>query len=118
MRLVVLDNSRIISYNQIIMIVLFRDEQLALIETDQAGKLKLPTVVIKAARRKLEVIRAATDERTLRNWKSLHYEKLKGDRKGQKSIRINEQWRLVFDLNTDTNPPTLTVLGIEDYHKG
>jgi len=32
----------------------------------------------------------------LRNWQSLRLEKLKGDRKDQHSIRINDQYRICF----------------------
>ncbi len=64
----------------------FRDKTLALIETDRAAETRLPISVINSLRQKLVVIRAAPDERTLRNWKSLHYEKMGGD---ERSIRIN-----------------------------
>jgi proteic killer suppression protein len=94
----------------------FRNRHLALIETDDAARARLPAAVINSCRRKLAVLRAAPDERTLRNWKSLHYEKLEGDRAGQRSIRLNSQWRMVFLLDTDANPPKIIVLSIEDYH--
>ena len=71
----------------------FRDKTLELVETDRAAETKLPIAVINSLRDKLVILRAAPDERTLRNWQSLHYEKLKGDRDGQRSIRINKQWR-------------------------
>jgi toxin HigB-1 len=96
--------------------VVFADDSLARIETDEAGATKLPVAVIKSARRKLTVLRAATDDRSLRNWKSLHYEKLRGDREGQRSIRLNDQYRMVFTLDESAEEPTLTVLAIEDYH--
>ena len=48
----------------------FRDKTLALIETDRAAETRLPISVINSLRQKLVVIRAAPDERTLRNWKS------------------------------------------------
>ena len=96
--------------------IVFPDDRLALVRTDQAAKTKLPFPVIKSVREKLIVIEAAPDERVLRNWKSLRYEKLEGDRQDQRSIRINNQWRMVFELDNDTNPPTITVLAIEDYH--
>jgi proteic killer suppression protein len=54
----------------------FKDESVGLVETDRAAETKLPAEVINSLRQKLVVIRAAPDERTLRNWKSLHYEKL------------------------------------------
>lgn len=94
----------------------FADSDLALIETEEAGKTKLPVAVIKSARRKLTALKAAPDDRALRNWKSLHYEKLKGDREGQRSIRLNDQYRMIFELNENTTPPTARVLAIEDYH--
>jgi proteic killer suppression protein len=94
----------------------FRDSRLSLIETERAMETRLPVSVIASCRQKLVILRAAPDERTLRNWKSLHYEKLGGDRLGQRSIRLNKQWRLVFTLNSDLTPPKLTVLSVEDYH--
>jgi proteic killer suppression protein len=96
--------------------VVFADDELARIETDQAGETRLGVAVIKSARRKLTILRAAVDDRSLRNWKSLHYEKLKGDREGQRSIRLNDQFRMVFELDEDTEPLTVTILSIEDYH--
>ncbi len=96
--------------------IVFRDPALARIRTEGFGKTRLPIGVIKACREKLIVIEAAPDERTLRNWKSLRYEKLKGKREGQRSIRLNDQWRLVFVLDETTSPPTVEVLAVEDYH--
>jgi len=94
----------------------YADPSLALIETDNAGTTRFPVLVIRSVRRKLTVLRAAPDDRTLRNWKSLHYEKLKGDREGQRSIRINNKYRLVFELDNDTTPQKARILAIEDYH--
>jgi len=94
----------------------FDDERLALIETHRAAETRLPVAVIQSARKKLNVIRAAPDERTLRNWKSLHYEKMIGSQVDAKSIRLNSQWRMVFRIDTNTVPPTVHVVSIEDYH--
>src|SRR5450755_1947492 len=93
----------------------FRDKRLVLIETDRAAETKLPISVINSFRDKIVVLRAAPDERTLRNWKSLHYEKLKG-REEERSIRLNKQWRVVFTIDTGCKPNKLTVLRVEDYH--
>lgn len=94
----------------------FRDKTLDLVETDRAAETKLPIAVINSLRDKLVILRAAPDERTLRNWQSLHYEKLKGDKEGQRSIRINKQWRMVFVIDTERKPNKMTVLSVEDYH--
>jgi toxin HigB-1 len=94
----------------------FRDRRLALIRTDRAAETKLPFPVIKSCREKLVVIEAAPDERTLRNWKSLRFKKLEGERNGERSIRINDQWRIVFTIDESSVPPTIAILAIEDYH--
>lgn len=47
-------------------------------------------------RRKLELLNAATSLRDLSVPPANHLEALKGTRKGQHSIRVNDQWRLCF----------------------
>ena len=96
--------------------IVFAETTLGLVETEDAGQTRLPVAVIKAVRRKLTVMRAAPDDRSLRNWKSLHYEKLKGDRNGCRSIRVNDKYRIVFTLDERTQPPTITIIAVEDYH--
>jgi toxin HigB-1 len=93
----------------------FRDQNLALVETSEAHKTKLPVSVINSLRDKLVVIRAAPDERVLRRWKSLHYEKLSG-RSDERSIRLNEKWRLIVTVDATIVPNKLIILGVEDYH--
>lgn len=58
--------------------------------------LKLPRYLQKTALRKLLMIDAATIINDLRVPPANHLEKMKGDRKGQHSIRINNQWRICF----------------------
>jgi proteic killer suppression protein len=52
------------------------------------------------ARRKLVVLDAATELNALRVPPGTRLEGLKGDRKGQHSIRINDQWRICFKWKT------------------
>lgn len=54
------------------------------------------------ARRKLRMIDAATVIDDLRIPPSNRLEKLKGDRRGQHSIRINDQWRICFVWNNNS----------------
>lgn len=97
--------------------VTFRDKRLAWIRTTRAAvETRLPIAVIASAQRKLFQLDAAPDERTLRGLVGLRYEKLKGDREGQHSIRLNDQWRLIFLIHNTTTPPTIEVLEIADYH--
>lgn len=48
------------------------------------------------ARRKLEILNAAIQIEDLRSPPGNRLEALSGDREGQHSIRINQQWRLCF----------------------
>src|SRR5262249_44164938 len=94
----------------------FRDKRLAIIRTERAHELGLPFGVVKRAREKLIVIEAAPDERTLRNWKSLNYKKLEGEKKGLRQVRINDQYRIEFELDESTSPPTVAITFIGDPH--
>jgi proteic killer suppression protein len=51
----------------------------------------------RSALRKLDMLDAAPDIRTLSTLPGNRLERLKGDRKGQYSIRINDQWRICFE---------------------
>lgn len=87
----------------------FNDKTLALVETDRAAETQLPISVIASLRNKLHFLRNAPDERSIRNWKSLHYEKMEG---AEKSIRINDQFRLIFTIDTKVSPNKITVLRV------
>jgi len=58
---------------------------------------KLPIDIQRLAMRKLWLIDAAENINDLRIPPSNQLEKLKGDRKGQYSIRINDRWRICFE---------------------
>ncbi|MCZ6561484.1 MAG: type II toxin-antitoxin system RelE/ParE family toxin [Deltaproteobacteria bacterium] len=57
---------------------------------------RLPRNIHRIAARKLEMLSAASQLDSLRIPPSNRLEKLKGDRAGQHSIRINDQWRICF----------------------
>jgi proteic killer suppression protein len=57
---------------------------------------RLPPEIYRAAERKLKMLHAAASLQDLWIPPSNRLEKLRGDRKGQLSIRINGQWRICF----------------------
>lgn len=57
---------------------------------------KLPPDIQRTALRKLWMIDAAQNIQDLRVPPANRLEKLKGNRRGQHSIRINDQWRICF----------------------
>jgi toxin HigB-1 len=72
--------------------------------------------IVSAYRRRIQTIRASVDTRPFYAMKSLHFEKLKGNRDHQRSMKLNEQWRLVFELRQEDGRWIATIVGIEDYH--
>ena len=57
---------------------------------------KLPSDIQRTARRKLRMLNNAAILMDLRLPPSNRLEALKGDRRGQHSIRVNDQWRICF----------------------
>jgi len=48
--------------------------------------------------------------------KSLHFEKPKGARSHQRSMRLNKQWRLILELEQTKEGKTVVIIEIEDPH--
>lgn len=66
----------------------------------------------RAAQKKLRILNAASELNTLQVPPGNRLEKLTGDRAGQHSIRINDQFRIRF-IWTDAGPAEVE---ITDYH--
>jgi len=64
---------------------------------DRQAYKKLPQNILRAARRKLLMLDAATKVEDLTIPPGNRLERLKGRRTGQYSIRINDQWRICFN---------------------
>ena len=85
----------------------------ALFHGQRSGKVKrFPSDVRKVALRKLDVLTAAHQLADLRSPPGNRLERLKGDRKGSHSVRVNDQWRIVFQW-TDAGPADVS---LTDYH--
>ncbi|MCY3777574.1 MAG: type II toxin-antitoxin system RelE/ParE family toxin [Candidatus Aminicenantes bacterium] len=67
---------------------------------DRRLQRKFPTVLKKAALRKLEMLDAAESLGDLKAIPSSRLEALSGNRKGQYSVWINRQWRICFRWET------------------
>lgn len=64
--------------------------------------------------KRLDIVSAATSLDDLRSLPSDRLEALRGDRAGQFSIRINDQWRICFEWRTGQPGPSQ--VEIVDYH--
>ena len=94
------------------MIVSYRDSRTA---DFAAGKrVKAVYGIERSARLKVDRLEAATGLKDLAALPGNRFEALKGDREGQYSIRINDQWRVCFEW-PDRSPGPVNV-EIVDYH--
>ena len=94
------------------MIVSYRDKRT---RDFAAGKrVRAFSGIERAARLKIDRLEAASSLRDLAALPGNRFETLKGDRKGQYSIRINDQWRICFEWLREHSGPTS--VEIVDYH--
>lgn len=89
----------------------FKDEVTAAAFDGKAGK-GFPSNILRIVRRKLEMVNAAAVLADLRSPPGNRLEALVGDRKGQYSIRVNDQYRICF-IWTDEGPADVE---LTDYH--
>lgn len=96
----------------------FKKKKLRALYEDEDGAEKYPSEIVDAFFEVMSVIRAAKNERDLRELKSLHFEKLSGDLGGKYSCRLNKQWRLILSLQGDNKGKYLSIEKIDNHYKG
>ena len=94
------------------MILSYRDERTRDFATGK--RVKAFFGIERAARLKLDRLEAAASLKDLAALPGNRFEALKGKRKGQYSIRINDQWRICFEWPNKSPGPTQ--VEIIDYH--
>jgi proteic killer suppression protein len=78
------------------MIKNFRDHWLHNFFVEDIQSSKIPADIRSRLFRKLQMIDDATSDADLRSPPSNHFEKLSGKLKDKYSIRVNNQWRIIF----------------------
>ena len=94
----------------------FDDADIDRLETDAQFTAGHSQEVVRAYRKRMQQIRASRDERDFLAVRSLNFEKLKGNREGQHSIRLNLQWRLILEIRGDHPCKVIGIIEIVDYH--
>lgn len=94
------------------MILSYRDKR----TREFAGGLRVKALdgIAHKAQMKLDQLDAATSMDDLAALPGNRFETLKGDRRGQYSIRINDQWRICFEWPKRSRGPTN--VEVVDYH--
>jgi proteic killer suppression protein len=96
----------------------FANRKMERLYTEEKGARRYPPRVVDAFFRVMRVIESAADERDLRRMKHLHFERLEGGRKHQRSLALHGGFRLVVQLREDDGGKFLLIDEIVDYHKG
>jgi proteic killer suppression protein len=94
------------------MIVSYRDKRTR--DFAAGDRVKAFSGIERPARLKLDRLEAAAELSDLANLPVNRFEALKGDRKGEYSIRIDDQWRICFEWSDGSRGPSN--VEIVDYH--
>ncbi|MCH8878300.1 MAG: type II toxin-antitoxin system RelE/ParE family toxin [Planctomycetes bacterium] len=92
----------------------FLDDALDRLEVDPQFTGGYPPEVVRAYRKRLQLIHNAEDERDLYAFRSWRFKKLMGDRSHQRSIRLNDRWRLVVEIKQAKPKNIIVIVSIED----
>ena len=77
-------------------------------------KNRFQPAIIRKYIRVIDLMIDQSDTASLSKYYSLHYEKLKGDKEGLSSVRINDQYRIEFEEWTTGNQTVATVCNITE----
>jgi len=96
-----------------------KTQKLRALYEEEKGASHYPEGVVVAFFEVIAVIKGAADERDLYALKSLHYELLKGKRgkRGHRSIRLNDQYRLVLVMERDPQGRYCLIVSLEKHYR-
>lgn len=96
----------------------FRSPKLQQLYEAEADARHYPPEVVNGFFEAMSVIKAAADERDLYALKGFHFEKLQGQRgkAGERSLRLNKQWRLIVKVEQDSQGKLILILDIEKHY--
>jgi proteic killer suppression protein len=97
------------------MIISFRDNWLRDFFTEDIKSKKIPPDLESRLFRKIQMIDDAMTDEDLRVPPSNHFEKLRGNLEGLHSLRVNKQWRLVFQWHGSRGEATDVYLDDHSY---
>lgn len=96
--------------------VIFNEEYLRQIyQTGKADKKhRYQPQIIRKYIRVIDLMTAVPNVISLSKYNSLNYERLKGDKAGLSSVRVNDQYRIEFEEHTRNGETVATICNITD----
>jgi len=77
-------------------------------------KHRFQTAIIRKYIRVIDLMIDQPDTEALKKYNSLYYEKLKGDKAGLSSVRVNDRYRIEFEEKTVDNQTVATICNITE----
>ena len=81
------------------------------------GKQVFGKEIIKQYKKKVEILIGISNINQLRQFRGLNFEFLKGDKKGECSIRLNDQYRLIFEQKSKNEIEIILVNEISKHYE-
>ena len=75
-------------------------------------KYRFQPQIIAKYRKTIDILESVANTEGLYKFKSLHYEALKGDKKGLESVRVNDQYRIEFTTSQISAESAITICNI------
>ncbi|MDJ0712756.1 MAG: type II toxin-antitoxin system RelE/ParE family toxin [Prochloraceae cyanobacterium] len=96
----------------------FKKKKIEKLYTEEKDAHKYPKNVVDNFFEIIAIIESIESEQDLYTFKGLRFEKLSGKRgnRGERSLRLNDQYRLIIILEIDEEGKYLLIVDIEDYH--
>lgn len=96
----------------------FKKKKIEKLYTEGKNARKYPENVVDNFFEIMAIVAAIENEAQLYDFKGLRFEKLSGKRgsREERSLRLNEQYRLIVVLEKDKEGKYLLIVDIEDYH--
>ena len=95
--------------------VRFDNDSLDRLETDLRYTGGWPQSTVTAFRRQMQQIRATKDEQEFYKLKSLNSKIAAAKISKQRSMRLNDQYRLIFEFDSQSSREFVRIVSIEDY---
>ncbi len=92
------------------------DNRLEELEFDPQARTSWSQAIVKAFRKRMQQLRSLNNECDFYQNRGMNFEELSGGRKGDFSVRLNGQWRLILRFEGTAPEKTMVIRAIEDYH--
>lgn len=96
--------------------ITYKHDWLRRLATEESYRAKFSREVVAMFRQRVAEFDAVADERNFHTIHGLGFEKLEKELTGKYAIRINRQFRIIFEIRKSTAGNTIHIVDVRDYH--